>query len=214
VRTGWDRLSAIYRPDGAVRDGLGHLRSEYIHWLGPLMRTLPKGAAVLDLGCGNGDPAAVTLSKRFRVTGVDISDVQIRRARARVPNAQFRRADMTALRFRPESFQAVVMLYSLIHVPLPKHLPLIRRIARWLSPGGLLLALVGKDAWTGRVTSWLGVDAAMYWSHADAGTYARWFGAAGFRTVARTFVPEGDSGHELFLLQKRKRTKLKGTRSP
>jgi hypothetical protein len=118
---------------------------------------------------------------------------------------------MTALRFRPESFQAVVMLYSLIHVPLAKQLPLVRRIARWLSPEGLLLALVGKDAWTGRVTSWLSADVAMYWSHADAETYARWFRAVGFRIVARTFVAEGDSGHELFLLQKRHHAEPSGS---
>jgi ubiquinone/menaquinone biosynthesis C-methylase UbiE len=169
------------------------------------MRGLPRGSAVLDLGCGNGDPVALALSKRFRVTGVDISDVQVRRARELGTTARFLRADMTKVRFPAGTFQAVVMLYSMIHVPLRKQPPLLRRIARWLAPKGFLLVIVGKSAWTGTERSWLGVKATMYWSHADADTYARWFDALGFRTLARTFVPEGDTGHELFLLQKRSR---------
>jgi ubiquinone/menaquinone biosynthesis C-methylase UbiE len=168
----------------------------------PLLSGLPRGASVLDLGCGNGDPVARGLSRRFRVTGVDISDVQIRRARRLVPDAQFLRADMTTLRFPTGSFQAVVALYSMIHVPLRKQRPLLRRIYRWLSPGGLLLAILGKTAWTGRENSWLGVKAEMYWSHTDAATYDKWLRATGFDILRRKFIPEGNSGHELFLARK------------
>ncbi len=167
---------------------------------------------MLDLGCGNGDPVARWLSPRFYVIGIDISQVQIRRAQELLPNARFLRADMTSVRFPPRSFQAVVMLYSLIHVPLRKHLPLLRRIYRWLTPGGLMLAIVGKTAWTGREHGWLGVTAEMYWSHADANTYAHWFRSLGFRVLRRRFIPEGSSGHELFLLQKPSAHALRATR--
>lgn len=109
---------------------------------------------------------------------------------------------MTVVRFPAGAFQAVMMLYSLIHVPLKKHRPLIRRIHQWLAPGGLLLTTVGKSAWTARERGWLGVNAEMYWSHADADTYELWLRSVGFEILRRQFIPEGDSGHELFLVWK------------
>lgn len=202
VRAGWNELSTVYRPTGARADGTGHRNREYVVWLGPLFRELPRDASVLDLGCGCGEPSVRLLARRFQVTGVDISDVQIRRARSLVPTAHFVRADMSAVRFPPGRFQGVVMLYSLIHVPLRRQLPLLRRIYRWLSPGGLLLAIVGHDAWTARASGWLGMQTEMHWSHTDATTYGRWLRSTGFRILRRRFVPEGDSGHELFLARK------------
>ena len=56
---------------------------------------------MLDLGCGNGVPVARELSARFAVTGVDLSPVQVERARALVPGARFVCADMTAVEFEP-----------------------------------------------------------------------------------------------------------------
>lgn len=202
VRRGWNRLSITYRPDGSDVDATGHRYGEYRAWLRPLMRALPRGSRVLDLGCGNGDPVARLLCSRFALTGIDISDVQIRRARALLPRARFLRADMTAVRFAPGSFDAVVAFYSMIHVPVRKQRPLIRRVSRWLGPRGMFLGVLGKTAWTGRETSWLGMNTPMFWSHTDAGTYDRWLRAEGFQILRRKYIPEGDSGHELFLARK------------
>lgn len=202
VRVGWNRLSRIYRPDRSLADRTGHLNREYRNWLAPILKNLPGGSRVLDLGCGNGNPTIRLLSKKFRVTGVDISDVQVRRAQALVPHAQFLRADMTRLRFPTGTFAAVVVLYSMIHVPVRKQRPLLRRIHRWLAPRGLLLAIVGSSAWTGRESQWLGVKGEMYWSHTDASTYQLWLREIGFRVLRKRFIPEGESGHELFLARK------------
>ncbi len=57
-----------------------------------------------------------------RVTGVDLSDVQIRRARQLVPAAVFIRGDAISMSFAPTSFDAVVCLYTLIHMPLEAQL--------------------------------------------------------------------------------------------
>ncbi|MGI0154984.1 MAG: class I SAM-dependent methyltransferase, partial [Thermoplasmata archaeon] len=143
------------------------------------------------------------LSERFRVTGVDISDVQIDRARSLVPHARFLRGDMTQVAFPRETFGGVACLYALIHVPLDEQPGLLRRVHRWLAPGGLFLVTTGSTAWTGVEEGWLGSNTKMYWSHADARTYQRWFTEHGFRVLRRTLVPEGDARHALFLLQKR-----------
>jgi ubiquinone/menaquinone biosynthesis C-methylase UbiE len=51
------------------------------------------------------------------MTGVDISAAQLALARQHVPNATLIQADMMALAFPPASFDAIVALYSLIHLP-------------------------------------------------------------------------------------------------
>jgi len=148
-------------------------------------------------------PDARRLSERFRVTGVDISDVQIARAKRLVPDARFLRADMTEVRFRPETFGGIVCLYALIHVPLEEQRPLLERMHRWLGPGGLLLLTTGEVEFTGVEENWIGSNAAMYWSHTDAAAYERWLLDAGFEVLQRTHVPEGSEGHALFLARKR-----------
>jgi SAM-dependent methyltransferase len=205
VRKGWNRLSKVYRPPGTKSDCFRHTDRQYRKWLDPLTESLEAGTPVLDLGCGTGEPAGRDLAKRFDVTGVDLSDVMIRRARKAVPTGRFIRADMTRVNFPTASFGAVVSLYAIIHVPLAKQRPLLKRIHSWLAPQGLFLAVLGHDAWQGTQREWLGVDAKMFWSHADAATYRRWLHEIGFVVLHQEFVPEGDTGHELFLARKRSR---------
>lgn len=192
VEHGYDALSYHYRADDAG-DG------QYAPWLAALHRRLPGAAAVLDLGCGCGVPAARFLAAAgHHVTGVDISAVQVERARRLVPTGTFLRADATRVDLPPGSFDAIICLYALIHLPLPEQPRLIGRIFTWLRPGGWLLATVGDSAWTGTEDNWLGGPAAMWWSHADAATYRSWLREAGLLVTAEDFVPEGASGHALF----------------
>jgi len=142
VRRGYDALSYRYRADDAD-DG------NYGPWLAALRVRIPAGAAVLDLGCGNGIPVARHLAAAgHAVTGVDSSQVQIQRARRLVPAATFLHADITDLTRPAATFDAVVCLYALIHLPLEEHPPLLGRITGWLRPGGWLLATAGHQ--TGR----------------------------------------------------------------
>lgn len=195
VRTGYDRVSRVYRPDEDARAS-----QLYAPWLARLCAALPPAPRILDLGCGCGLPATRELAKRGEVTGVDLSPVQVDRARALVPDARFLCADMCAVELPPGTFDAVVSFYAVVHVPLEEQEALFRRIAGWLKPGGLFLATLGHTAWTGTESDWLDVEgASMYWSHADAATYRRWLEDAGFVVLLEIFVPEGGGGHQLFL---------------
>lgn len=196
VRRGYDAASLLYRADDADE-------AEYGPWLDSLRERLPDGAAVLDLGCGCGVPVARSMSAAgHHVTGVDLSEVQIERARRLVPGAVFIRADATEVTFEPESFNAVVCLYALIHIPLDEQPPLLARIVSWLRPGGWMLATTGETPWTGTEDRWLDSDATMWWSHADGDTYRQWIAEAGLVIDEERFVPEGTSGHRLFWARK------------
>lgn len=148
-----------------------------------ILDRLPEGAAVLELGCGNGIPVARALAERFAVTGVDLSARHVEMARRNVPNATFLQGDMTALDFAPASFGAITAFYSIIHVPREEHPGLLRNIARWLRPGGLFVAAMGyrstEDAYE---QDWLGVP--MYFSHFDSVTNQRLVTEAGLDLLA------------------------------
>ena len=140
---------------------------------------------MLDLGCGNGRKIA-RLAGRFDVTGVDISEEQLRLARAEVSGARFVRADLAEVDFPAESYDAVAALYSISHVPREEHAALFGKVARWLGPGGLFLASLsanGTDDWT---EEWLGVE--MFFSGFDADTNRRLVREAGFELVVDELV--------------------------
>jgi SAM-dependent methyltransferase len=210
VRRGWDQVSTIYRPPASTLDAFGHTFLDYEDWLHPLVQRLPRNSAVLDLGCGCGIPVARELSQHFQVTGVDISDGQIRRARLLVPNARFVPADMTRIRFPTEVFAGITCLYALIHVPLAEQRGLLGRMYDWLVPGGLVLVTTGETAWTGTEEDWLGSGASMYWSHDDSENYARWLREIGFSVLERRTIPEGESAQALFLAPRPGRTPTGG----
>ncbi len=192
VRRGYDALSYRYRADTEEPE-------LYAEWIAQLRERVPAGRAVLDLGCGCGVPLARDLAASgYVVTGVDFSTVQVERARRLVPGASFLHADATQVRFPPCSFEGVVSLYALIHMPLGEQPALLARICRWLRPGGWLLVTTGQHAWTGIEDHWLGGEVGMWWSHADAATYREWIEQAGMSVVAQEVVLEGDGSHGLF----------------
>jgi cyclopropane fatty-acyl-phospholipid synthase-like methyltransferase len=198
VRRGYDAISLAYRgDDGQAAESSTEDVRRYDGWIAELAGLLPAGARVLDLGCGAGIPATRALTDHgLQVLGADFSSVQLHRARRLVPAASLVQADMTALRLRPASLDAVVSFYALIHVPLTDQQSLFPRIRSWLRPGGLFLATVGAGRWTG-TECYLGTD--MFWDHADTDTYLRWFHEAAMTPIWHRFVPEGNSGHSLIL---------------
>lgn len=158
---------------------------------------------VLDIGCGCGVPVARRLAAAGHyVTGVDISDVQVERAPAR-PRRRLPLRRRHGHGLPPGSFDAVVCLCALIHMPLGRQPLLLRDIARWLRPRNWLLAVTGQDAWTGTEDNWLGGPATMWWSQAGAATYRTWLTQADLEVASQQFVPEGDSGPALFWAQTR-----------
>jgi len=158
---------------------------------------LPPGARVLDLGCGNGAKIS-RLATRFDVIGVDISGRQLDLARAAVPEATFVQADFARLEVSANAFEAVIALYSFVHVPREDQPGLLGRIMRWLKPGGLFLASMSHVGGEDRTYDWLGVD--MFFSGFDAETNRRLVRQAGFELLTDDLVWMREPEHEVAFL--------------
>jgi SAM-dependent methyltransferase len=112
-----------------------------------LLERLPRGARVLDAGCGTGVPTARMLAEGgLEVLGIDISQEMLRLARSNVPTARFERMDLAAPSLPPGSFEGITAFFSLLMVPRKSFVPTVRNLARLLRPGGcLVLSMVEAD---------------------------------------------------------------------
>lgn len=151
-------------------------------WLRMLLDRLPRGSAVLDLGCGNADPAGREVVARGHCyVGVDVSARQVEWARRNVPEGTIIQNDIGRVAFPEGAFDAVVSFYALGGIPRAEHAALLSRIRRWLRPGGWLLLSEEDEDRPDMVGEWLGVP--MFFSGWDAATQRRLIEEAGFDVV-------------------------------
>jgi SAM-dependent methyltransferase len=194
-----------------VEQGYDQIAERYVAWAAHvwsderarytdlIIRSVPDGADVLELGCAGGGPTTQTLAAHFKLTGVDLSARNVELARANLPSATFLHADMTALEIEPASFDAVVAYFSIIHVPRDEQPGLLAQVTRWLRPGGLFVATMGASATEdGYEEDWLG--APMYWSHFDAATNQRLVEEAGLVIESATLETADEDGTSVTFL--------------
>lgn len=94
---------------------------------------------VLDLGCGNGR-FGIWLSGRRKIdyTGIDNNAYLLAAAAKTLPGARLIRHDITVSFPVKEKFDLVAVLGVMHHLPQPHRLPILRRAAARLKPGGIL----------------------------------------------------------------------------
>ncbi len=98
--------------------------------------SLPAGSRILDLGCAFGHGTA-RLARRYHVEGIDPSSAYIARARRRHPDIHFQIGQAQALPYADASFDGVVMLDVLEHLPSGTESRALAEVSRVLRPGGL-----------------------------------------------------------------------------
>lgn len=176
VADGYDAMADTWEDWSAqVTDDPRH------EWLEQLLGVLPLDARVVELGCGNGTRETRELAARTHLTGVDLSEEQLRRARERVPGAEFVHGDLTTIEFDAGSLDAVAAFYVFNHVPRDLLPALFERIHRWLRPGGHLLATLGASDLPDWQSEWLGVP--MFFSGHPPEVNVRLLRDTGFELV-------------------------------
>jgi SAM-dependent methyltransferase len=173
--------------------------------VGELLDLLPERPDVLELGVGAGVESSRILATRGRLTGIDLSREQLRRARERLPDARLIQGDFMDADLPPASFDAVVSLYVLNNLPQPELGPLFRRVAVWLRPGGWFLASLPSSDNPGWRGEWLGVE--MYFAGCDPRTNRPLAEEAGLEIAADELEtmaePEGDVRWQWLLARRR-----------
>lgn len=99
------------------------------------------GKRILDLGCGGGGLAKDLVARGAEVTGADPNAEALLSARRSVENAAFIEASAEALPFEDGSFDAVVTVNTLHHVPMPSMGDALGEMARVLRAGGRLMVI-------------------------------------------------------------------------
>jgi cyclopropane fatty-acyl-phospholipid synthase-like methyltransferase len=151
-------------------------------------RTLPPGAAVIELGCGSGLPITkVLVSEGLNVYGIDASPSLVEAFQRNLPEIPVLCESVHDSSFFNRTFDGVVAwgLIFLLRPEEQRHL--IQRVAGFLVPGGRLLftscaePLVWNDAMTGLESRSLG-----------AAEYRKLLSEAGL-CVTREFEDEGQN---------------------
>ena len=116
----------------------------HYHWL--ILEAIPQGARrVLDVGCGDGILSAHLIRRGIpHVIGLDLDGQVLKRAKTRHAGVkvQWLQGDLLDVPFQAGSFDAVVSVATLHHVPAEEALT---RLADLIKPGGVV-AVVGLAA--------------------------------------------------------------------
>ena len=183
VQAAYDELAAVYAdtrsestPETPLFDVLG--------------KQLDEQARILDVGCGDGTPGTAHFSEQFEVIGIDISREQLRLAAETVPNTPLLQGEMSDLPIPSSSVEAVLALYSIIHVPRAEHQAVFEEWARVLRPGGWVLFSSGTEGWAGRNPDWLDSGVEMVWSYPGPEETVSALEAAGFELERTVTVPD------------------------
>ncbi len=129
----WNSWNAEHRETKPVATSSERQSAMVLEWLAETRRT---DLRIVDFGCGSGWLCSRMLPFG-RVTGVDLSDEVLARARVRYPAVEFIAGDVAKVPTEVGTFDVVVSLEVLAHVPdQPAY---IERVATLLRPGGVFL---------------------------------------------------------------------------
>jgi ubiquinone/menaquinone biosynthesis C-methylase UbiE len=194
VRKGYDEIAREYQANRHIFDNVEILKEFSIY--------LSKNARILDAGCGGGVPfARLLIQLGFEVVGVDFSASMLRMAKRNVPEAALIKEDMTRSSFRDNSFDGLVALYSIIHVPREMHASLYQSFHRILKPSGIMVICLGSDEWEGE-DEYFGVR--MFWSEYNLKEALQMVKNAGFQIISGKHLIIGEERHYWIIARNQK----------
>ena len=150
---------------------------------------LPENASILDAGCGAGIPVAKFLDKKgFKIIGIDLSEKMLSLARNNVPNATFYKMDINEITFNENTFDGIISVYTLFHIPREKHQKIFNKFYEILKPDGTLMINIGIAESEGK-SIFFGVP--MFWSNFKPKTTLDLVKKAGFSIIFEGVLERG-----------------------
>lgn len=114
-------------------------------YLDLMIKSIPKGASILDLGCGAGEPIAqFFIEKGYQVTGVDGSAKMIEVCKKRFPSERWIIGDMRTFHL-DKCFDVVLAWHSLFHLPHDDQRAMFAIFAAHLKADGILAFTSGTE---------------------------------------------------------------------
>ncbi|MGD9093912.1 MAG: class I SAM-dependent methyltransferase, partial [Anaerolineales bacterium] len=144
---GWQEVSdGLYQ--NARYEDLRPVSREYIHRCHMRVKRYLEPAGYLMLDAGSGPiqyPQYLEYSKEYRYrVCADISIVALQEARKRISErGLFVVADVANLPFKPDTFDGVVSLHTIHHLPADEHLQAYREVYRVLAPNRTAVVVNG-----------------------------------------------------------------------
>jgi SAM-dependent methyltransferase len=136
-----------------------------VKWVRDWAKALPRGAAVVDLGCGSGFPITeVLMAEGLSVYGVDAAPSFVQAFRRNLPNTPIACEAVQDSKFFDRTFDGVLAWGLMFLLSPGDQRRLIQRIADILVPGGRLLFTspaeigFGNDVMTGLESRSLGAE--------------------------------------------------------
>lgn len=102
-----------------------------------------EGAAILDLGCGNGRLLKALPNVNFSYTGIDENEFLLERARANFPDREFMRASLEEVELSQNSYDTIFCIATFHHLVTRRDRErLLRQCYASLKQGGTLIVAV------------------------------------------------------------------------
>jgi SAM-dependent methyltransferase len=165
-------------------------------WLDAFLREVPRGATVLDIGCGMGEPiAAYVIAEGRRVCGVDASASLIALCRERFPAEQWLVGDMRTLAL-PERFAGLLAWDSFFHLSADDQRAMFPRFAAHAAPSAALMFTSGPRHGEA-IGEFCGEP--LYHASLDPDEYRALLTEHGFRVLAHRAEDPSCGGHTVWL---------------
>jgi len=195
-----DRIIGLYQHHASTFDRDRNRTLFEKEWLDRFRALIPDGGALLDLGCGVGEPIARYLIEAgYSLTGVDSAPSMIAMCRERFPAQTWRVADMRELALA-RTFDGIIAWDSFFHLTPDDQRQIFPVFAAHAAPRAALMFTSGP-AHGEAIGAYQGE--ALYHASLDPAEYRALLTESGFTVEAHAVEDPDCGGHTIWLARRR-----------